>query len=308
MRCSRRVFLATVMGAAGSSCVRGASSRVAAHVWGGPGKRLGEFRRPRAIGCLEGEVYVIDKAGRVQVFDEEGAFLRHWNMPSAENGTPTCVSFSNKGTVLIPDTHYSVVREYTTDGEEVRSFGEYGSGPDQFIYPTGIVESADGEFFISEYGQEAERIHVFNNDGTFSRMWGSFGEDEGQLNRAMDILIDTNGDLVVVDSGNHRLQRFAMDGSAKGIIGAVGDGPGEFSDPFDAALTPDGLIIACDFGNCRLTAFDMAGQFVTTVGSFGRDPGAFAGPRGVTVSESGYVFVADTDNDRIQRIALEDVA
>lgn len=282
------------------------ASRVLA--WGGPGRRLGEFRRPRAIGAFDKEVYVVDKAGRVQVFTEEGELQRHWDMPSSENGTPTCVSFSRRGTVLIPDTHYSAIREYSTEGELIFEWGHYGSTVNEFIYPTGIVEASDGRYYISEYGEDAERVHVCETDGTFIDIWGEFGEGPRQFNRAMDIVLGTNDELLVVDSGNHRIQRLNMGGELLGEFGGVGSGPGQLEHPFDAAATPDGQVVVVEYGNCRLSLFSPTGEFIAHFGDLGRIPGRFAGPRGVTVSDSGYIFVADTDNDRVQRFALEDVA
>ena len=308
MRLRRRDFLCAtgLTLCLGCDSVTIPSSQVLA--WGGPGKRIGEFRRPRAIGTFNDEVYVIDKAGRVQVFNEDGEFVRHWLMPSSENGTPTCVSFSTQGTVLIPDTHYSAIREYSTEGELIRSWGTYGSGIDEFIYPTGIIEASDDRFYISEYGQEAERVHVCGTDGSFIETWGTFGEGEREFNRAMDIVLGKNEELLIVDSGNHRIQRLNTAGEYLGEFGGVGSGPGQLEHPFDAAATPDGRIVAVEYGTCRLSVFSAQGEFIAHFGGLGRIPGRFAGPRGVAVSDSGYVFVADTDNDRVQRFSLEDVA
>ena len=163
MQLTRRRFLVVSASLTVAGCTRGGrGGKNAVATWGGPDVRDGNFRKPRAVAAQDGEVYVVDTTGRVQVFSQDGQFLRKWSTPAYENGTPTAISFAVDGQVLIPDTHYSQILKYTRDGQLLDRWGQYGTGPDQFIYPTDIVQSPDGTYFISEYGMEAERIHVFD--------------------------------------------------------------------------------------------------------------------------------------------------
>lgn len=277
-------------------------------VWGREGWGDGEFLQPRAIGARDGEVYVIDKTGRVQVFTFDGAFKRMWKTPDAANGTPTAVSFARDGRVLIADTHYSQILEYTPGGELLREWGRYGPGPNEFIYPTDIAEGPDGGYFISEYGEDAERVHVFDADRRFVRQWGTHGTGPGEFSRAMAIEIDAAGRIFVADTANHRIQMFSIEGELLGIIGEAGLGEGQLKFPFDIALAPGGVLLACEYGAHRVSLYDVQGRFITCFGGPGRAPGQFNGPRGVAASPSGDVFVADTDNHRIQRFDLGGLA
>lgn len=300
----RRAFLATVCAAWVAGCSGGTGSRAPALAWGGPGRRPGEFVHPRAINVNGGEVFVVDKAGRVQVFDYAGKYLRHWGMPAWENGTPTCVAFSADGSVYVPDTHYSVVRRYDREGVEQERWGSYGHEDDQFIYPTGLVETADGRTYVSEYGVEAEQVKVFDSARKFVKKWGGFGTEPGQFNRAMAIDLDNQNRLYVCDTGNNRVQQFDLEGNLLAVIGEPGIAPGQLKDPFDSCVTPSGRLFVCEFGTNRISVFDEGG-LVRTVGSSGRAPGGFHAPRGVAVDwERGYLFVADTDNHRVQRLTL----
>jgi hypothetical protein len=110
------------------------------HVWGKAGRRNGEFVKPRAINVHQGEVYVVDTTGRIQVFDEDGTYVRQWSVPESKNGTPTSVSFDRQGRVYLPDTHYSRILLYTPQGELLDKWGAYGTGVDQFVYPTGVAQ------------------------------------------------------------------------------------------------------------------------------------------------------------------------
>lgn len=276
-------------------------------MWGDRGSRDGSFIRPRAIGVHEGEVHVIDTTGRIQVFDRDGMFVRLWKTPDASNGTPTAIHFTSDGRVLVPDTHYSRVLEYDGAGELTREWGEYGEGETEFIYPTGVVLSANGNYFLSEYGMGAERIHAFDAERQFLRQWGEHGDAPGQFNRAMAIDINDSGILYVADTANHRIQYFDQEGTLLGTFGQVGTSSGNLNFPHDLAVADDGTILVCEYGTHRISRFSGDGTFIACHGSAGRRPGQFAAPRGVA-SAGDQVFVADTDNHRIQRFGMEALA
>ncbi len=316
MRLSRRRFLergARACAVAGvclgtADCGVAGGRRVAATVWGGPGRRRGEFQRPRAIAAYKGEVYVIDTSGRVQVFTAEGEYTRGWSTPDYRNGTPTGLAFGADDRVIIPDTHYSRILEYDPEGNLLESWGAYGTGPDEFIYPTDVALGTDGAYYISEYGMGADRIHVFDGDRRFLRQWGENGEEPGRMNRAMGIELDRAGVLYVADTANHRIQRFDTEGACLGVFGGMGAEPGCTQFPFQIALAPDGTLLVCEYGMHRISRFTSEGRFIACTGAPGRKPGEFNGPRGVAVSDEGRVYVADTDNHRVQCFDLEALA
>lgn len=275
--------------------------------WGRSGTRDGEFHRPRAISATNEEVFVIDTSGRMQVFTHEGAFLRGWLMPEYENGTPTGITFAPTGSLLIPDTHYSRVLEYTPQGELLSQWGEYGADETRFIYPTDLVLAPDGTCYFSEYGGGAERVHVFDAQHRFVRQWGSHGDQPGQFSRAMAIALHEDT-VLVCDTANHRIQSFKTTGEPLRVIGGPGSGTGQLKYPHDIVLAPGDTFIVSEYGNNRLSRFTIDGEFMACFGAPGRGPGQFSAPRGVALSPNGRLFVADTDNDRIQRFGIEVLA
>jgi sugar lactone lactonase YvrE len=295
---NRRSFLA-----AGAALLAGcgASGRAVAPValWGAEGIRDGGFLRPRAIGAHRGEIYVIDMSGRVQVFTPEGTFARMWEMPQHDNGAPTAIVFDGDR-AIVPDTHYSRIIEYSLQGEERHRWGSFGSAPEQFIYPTGLALGTDGSYYFSEYGQQAERIHVFSAARAFVRQWGAHGEAPGQFSRAMGIVRHPNGRLYVADTANHRVQVFTTDGALMQVFGAdPAQGP-PLRYPQGIAVAPDGSIFLAEYGGNCVSRYAPDGRFLAVYGHAGRGPGAFNAPRGIAVDEHGTVYVADTDNHRVQ--------
>ena len=305
---SRREFLtaAAVLGTAACSSSIAAKKPVA--VWGGEGLRDGRFMRPRAIDAYQDEIYVVDTTGRVQVFDSNGNFARMWKIPEQDNGTPTAIIHTLDGRIVIPDTHNSRILEYTPEGKLLSQWGSYGSGTNEFIYPTGIALSKEGTYFISEYGENAERVHVFDDSHKYQHHWGSLGDEPGNFSRAMDIAINSNGQVLVADTTNHRIQIFDQDGTLHSTFGSSGTEPGKLKFPYDIAVTKEDTVVICEYGNNRITHMTQDGKFLGAIGSAGRAPGQLNSPRGIAVTDSGKLYVADTDNHRIQEFRLEDLS
>ena len=60
-----------------------------------------------------------------------------------------------------------------------------------------------------------------------------------------------NGEIIVADCYNHRVQVFAMDGTFIRSFGSKGTGDGQFMYPNDVALTKEGRIPVADYANDR---------------------------------------------------------
>jgi hypothetical protein len=106
----------------------------------------------------------------------------------------------------------------------------------------------------------------------------------------------TCGRILVVDSGNHRLQSFNCQGDFLSAFGTFGDGQGQFNNPQGLAVDSEGRVIVVDRGNNRLVVLGFDGQAFSYLDSFTAD---FDAPTGVSVSPNGNLVVADTGNNRI---------
>lgn len=130
--------------------------------------------------------------------------------------------------------------------------------------------------------------------------FGREGQDEGQVSRPWGLCIDREGNIIVADRRNNRIQIFNSRGEFKTMFGSKGTGPGEFDLP--AGITTDtyGRIIVIDKDNHRVQIFTSSGNFILKFGSFGKECGQFQYPWDVAVNTLGNIVVTDTRNHRIQ--------
>jgi len=89
-------------------------------------------------------------------------------------------------------------------------------------------------------------------------------EDENYLfYRARDIQVDTEGNIYVLDSGNHRLQVFDKSGKYLRTIGKRGQGPGEFNSPTRLKLDNEtGNIFVTDNMLRKIIIFENEGRYI----------------------------------------------
>jgi len=85
------------------------------------------------------------------------------------------------------------------------------------------------------------------------------------LSLPTDVAIDSNGDLYVVDSGNHRVIVFDAAGRRTRQFGEEGSGDGQLQDPVGIGIAPDNSIYIADRGNNRLTRFSANGSFLSSI-------------------------------------------
>ena len=132
---------------------------------------------------------------------------------------------------------------------------------------------------------------------------GGAGEEAGQFSRPADLVLDAEGNLYVVDSLNHRIQKLARDGSVL-TIGSEGADAEEFANPrsddyqvddgpWGIGVDADGNIYVADTWNHRIQKFGPDLEFIQEWG------GGLFGPRDLAIDSKGNLLVVDTGNHRI---------
>ncbi len=80
-----------------------------------------------------------------------------------------------------------------------------------------------------------------------------------------DIAFDSQGNIYILDSGNHRIQKFSPDGKYLTTIGQQGQGPGEFQYPQSLSLDSEGNLYISDMGNRKIHVLKPGGGELHTL-------------------------------------------
>lgn len=317
----RRKFFglsAAAVTVAASGCVPGGDPEIPDLVWGRWGFSDGRFTTPRAITIDESDqLFIVDKSGRIQVFDVDGNFIRGWSTPDTANGRPTGLSYQTaamspdgRPRILVADTHYYRVIAYTPQGEQIESAtigGTAGSSPGQFAFVTDAVSDADGCVYVGEYNA-SDRIQKFDPDGRFICQWGGTGESPGKFIRPQSLVI--TGDVMwIADACNHRIQQFDLSQKTPELIdvwGGPGTDPGQYFFPYDLTIAADGSVLVVEYKNNRVQRLSPTGDPIGVWGNPGTLPGQLNQPWGVVVDSRNRAHVLDSYNNRVQRIELPD--
>ena len=110
---------------------------------------------------------------------------------------------------------------------------------------------------------------------------------------------DAEGRLIVVDTMNHRVQRFTVEGDYIDGFGTHGSGPGELDMPWGIAIDAEGCLYIGDWRNDRVQKFSPSGELLLSIGSSGEGEGELNRPAGVAVDQHGDIYVADRGNNRV---------
>jgi DNA-binding beta-propeller fold protein YncE len=257
---------------------------------------------PRSMTIGPGsELYVLDNAGRVLVYDEQGKESRRWYMPEYSVGKAEGICVLKDGRVAVADTHYHRVVLFKQDGTLLGMHGKHGEGPGEFIYPVAITQDDRGNYFVGEYGGN-DRVQKFSPDGKFQLSFGSFGTEPGEFQRPSGI-VWRDGQVLVADAFNNVIQVFSDSGDFIGILGATSQGSG-LHYPYDLGINARGEVFVVEYGSNRVTHLSPQGEVLGRFGSVGTSDNQFSTPWGIAVDAEGRVLVADTGNRRIVELKL----
>lgn len=177
-----------------------------------------------------------------------------------------------------------------------------------FTWPTGLALSRDGNVYVSDEYEDAilvfppDRIYEhpwFDPNGEEIGQWGESGSGIGKLAGPSGIEFDAEDNLLVVESGNHRVQRFTKGGEHLACYGGPGSGSGQLSRPWGICLDGDENMYVADWGNGRVQKLAPDGRFLMSFGGSSEDGGGLDHPAGVAVDSDGDVYVADWGNRRV---------
>jgi DNA-binding beta-propeller fold protein YncE len=180
-----------------------------------------------------------------------------------------------------------------------------------------VRNDLDPEFSLSNNTSITAGVNVEDTLPAFDLTASSTaGNRNGQYRTPRNVAIAPNGDILVLDSLNGRVQRFDKNGKYLSKFGQIGNGDGQFtlaqyqSGPGGITTDEDGNIYVTDTWGYRIEKFDKDGKFLLKWGTAQdtkgdltankQNPTGFYGPRSIAYDQqAGELYITDTGNRRV---------
>ena len=170
--------------------------------------------------------------------------------------------------------------------------------------PWGVAINQRGEVVITEW--KGDCVSVFSQRGEKLRPFCTQGSAPGQVWFPREVAVEGDGNVLVADSQNHRIQRFTSEGQFLTSVGTWGSGHLQFDCPTGIAFnTSNDKVYVTDTENHRVQVLNSDLTFSGTFGREGSDTGQISSPCGIACGSTGKVYVADSHNHRIQVFTAE---
>ena len=299
--------------------------------WGSFGGANDQFRYPNGIAVdSAGNVYVSDSGNyRIQKFSSIGKSIEKWGSPGVADGQflmPGGTLDSNNN-IYVVDSGNNRVQKLgaTAPAGYTVTFDSNGGSLVAAISNVAVNTTVDlptpptkaGYTFAGWYKDNG----VFGNGFTSATpvtgnitvyaKWTAVGAPSGFVpiipdeqwffGQPYSVAVDSNGNVYVADTGNHRILKYDPSGIFLETWGVRGTSAGQFTSPYGIAVDSEGNAYVTDMLNNRVQKRESATGVWTTWGSNGGNDGEFRTPTGIAVDTSGNVYVVDTNNSRVQK-------
>ena len=219
---------------------------------------------------------------------------------------PHGVTVDDHDNIWLTDVGLHQVFKFSHDGKLLLTLGEPRVGgwdATHFNQPTDIAIRGDGAFYVSD-GYVNSRVALFDGSGRFLHEWGQKGSAEAQFSNPHGLALAADGDVLVADRENSRIQVFDRQGVFKrqwlgakvtGRVFSVATGAGgtlyvgvrraDYDPPSNGVLTLDR-----EWRTTASIGFGAAG-----------DP-VFNAVHDLAVGPDGSIYVAETRTKRIVKL------
>lgn len=227
------------------------------HLEGGHHQR---FNSPIGVATdADDNLYVTDSVlGKIFVFDRDHHFRRFLGERGGEGmfKRPTGIVIdAAQRRLYLSDTLHHKVFILDLEGNVLGNFGERGTGPGQFNFPTDLALRGDELLVLDAMNF---RVQVFDHHGAVRRQFGQIGNQSGSFSRAKGLAVDSEGDIYTAEALLETVQIFDGAGRFLYYFGNTGAGPGQFQSPAGLWIDLHDRIFVVDSLNRRVQVFQFA--------------------------------------------------
>jgi DNA-binding beta-propeller fold protein YncE len=247
-----------------------------------------------------GRVIVTDPGvPAIHVFDFERQkykFIRRAG--KQEIVSPQCIAVDAQDNFYVTDSDAGKIFVFDAEGNYRRTIGALRGGEGMFKRPTGIViDSAMQRIYVSDTWRQ--QVFVLDMEGSILQKIGKGGAAPGEFNFPTELRL-ANGELLVVDAMNFRVQRLHASGEASIVAGGAGDGSADMFRPKGIGLDSEHNLYVVDGLRDLIQVFNLQGQLLYYFGGTGNGPEEFQLPAGLFINRDDRIYVVDSYNRRVQ--------
>lgn len=257
------------------------------------------------------------RESRVLVYDRDGTCLDHWGEGLLTERTHG-LTVAPDDTVYVVDEGAHVVYHTDDRGEVLGVIGQRGQPSDSgydgqnldtivrgggpFNRPTNVAVAPSGDLYVSD-GYGNCQVHRFTADGALIDSWGEPGTGPGQFHLVHGVTVAANGEVLVADRENDRIQVFTPEGvylrewtdvQRPTNVRLDADGNVYVSELWRRASEPSRRLGPQPDRPGRVSVFDPAGVLLARWGGPQRtEPGNFIAPHDICVDSNGDVYVGE---------------
>jgi DNA-binding beta-propeller fold protein YncE len=239
---------------------------------------------------------------------------------SGQLNAPRGLAVAPDGSLYIADSRNNRIEHFDATGNIIQNIGQKSSGCPYaatpplnvpigtFCEPWDVAVSPDGRWiYVADTWNH--RIQKLSANGTPVKTWGSPNYDPVSsgpfgLWGPRGVIVDSQGHVLVADTGNKRIVVYDSDGNFISQFGEGGTGAGQFDEPVGMAIDDQGNLYVADTWNQRIQVFLPNADKQTYTVSFQWDIAGWSSQSldnkpYLAVDQRGHIFASDPDSFRI---------
>jgi DNA-binding beta-propeller fold protein YncE len=236
--------------------------------------------KPYGVAIKNGKIYVCDtQAGNVSISDLKTRRMRYIRpVGQAAMKIPVGVAVDNDGTIYVTDTGREQVLVFDPQGNLLQTLGQKGE-----MKPAGIAVHQNN-LYVTDTRNSTVRVY----DRTSRQLIRTFPQNETDEKKRLfmptNIAVDSNGQVVVSDSGGFAVKIYDSEGKHVRTLGELGVSPGQFAMPKGVGVDGQGRVYVLDAAAPVIQMFDAEGRLLMYFGQpQSSGPGGLWLPAGLAV-------------------------
>lgn len=224
----------------------------------------------------------------VQVFDENGTFLRAFGSKGTANGMfrgPIAVVVDRNNNIVVCDSNNQSVQSFDLEGNHLRTFS---SSERTLQAPSCMTIDLQNRILVGRKNEPY--ITVIDQENNAAQSVLHFGVEERQGVKA--ITVDKDNCTFISRNDSASVKIFDASGA---FLSSISDQVA-FSEATSIAVDSKKNVIFSDYQRCQVHVFSVDGKHITTFGGKSQ----FKWISSVTVDRKDRIIVCDSGNFRIQ--------